>query len=407
AGTNYASFTAAVAALTAGGVSGPVTFAVSGGPYNEQVSLGQFTGSSATNRVTFSGNGSIIQFGAATSAQRAVITLNGADYVTLDRLVVDATGGGASTVTYGWGIQLLNNSDNNVISNCTVTAPQTGTTSNFAGIVSNASATSITGNGPTASQNLTLQGNTVTGGYNGIVVVGSPPGAPTTLGVQITNNTVADCYDAGIYLSYLSGAQVTGNDVSRPTRTGAGSYYGLNMNVGTGGTTVAKNRFHQAFPAGTTTTSGAYGIYLFTLAAATTTAPNIIANNLIYDMSGSAVYGIFNGSSDNAKYYYNTIDINDQANTGTGGGFGFYQTTGLNVEFRNNIVRLSRTGTGLNYAVFLSSIVPSFVSNNNDLTGSGSTFRTGFFQTSPYATLADWSTANGGTFDQNSVSVDP
>jgi hypothetical protein len=407
AGTNYASFTAAAAALAAGGVSGPVTFTVSGGPYTEQISLGQLTGSSATNRVTFNGGGSTIQFGSNTATQRAIITLNGADFVTINNLVVDATVGGTSTATYGWGIQLLNNSENNIISNCTVTAALTGTTTNFAGIVSNASTTSLTATGTTASQNLTVQNNTVTGGYNGIVVVGTGNTAAPITGVQIIGNTVRDCYDAGIYISYLGGAQVTGNDVSRPTRTGAGSFYGLNMNVGTSGTTVAKNRFHQAFPAGTTTTSGAYGIYLFTLAAATATTPNIIANNLIYDLGGSAVYGLFNGSSDNCKYYYNTIDINDQANASTGGGFGFYQTTGLNVEFRNNIVRLSRTGTGLNYAILLSSIVPSFVSNNNDLTGSGSTYRTGFFQTSPYATLADWSTANGGTFDQNSVSVDP
>jgi hypothetical protein len=407
AGTNYASFTAAAAALTAGGVSGPVTFTVSGGPYTEQISLGVLTGSSAANRVTFNGGGSVIQFGSNTATQRAVITLNGADFVTLNNLVVDATVGGTSTATYGWGIHVLNNSENNVISNCTVTAALTGTTTNFAGIVSNASTTSLTTTGTTASQNLTLQNNTVTGGYSGITVVGSGNTGAPVLGIQITGNTIRDSYDAGIYISYLGGAQVTGNDVSRPTRTGAGSFYGLNMNVGTSGATVAKNRFHQAFPVGTTTTSGAYGIYLFTLAAATATAPNIIANNLIYDLSGSVVYGLFNGSSDNCKYYYNTIDINDQANASTGGGFGFYQTTGLNVEFRNNIVRLSRTGTGLNYAILLSSIVPSFVSNNNDLAGSGSTYRTGFFQTSPYATLTDWSTANGGTFDQNSVSVDP
>ncbi|MBH8558806.1 beta strand repeat-containing protein [Hymenobacter negativus] len=409
AGTNFASFTDAAAALNTNGVSGPVTITVSGGPYTEQFSLNQLAGSSAANRVTINGGGRTIQFGSNTSAQRAVVTLNGADYVTINNLLVDATVGGTSTATYGWGVQLLNNSDNNVLSNCTVTATTAAasTSTNFAGIVSNASTTSLTGTGTTASQNLTLQNNAVVGGYYGIAVLGSGSLTAPTPGVQITGNTVRDCYDAGLYISYLSGAQVIGNDVSRPNRTGAGSFYGINMTVGTSGATVAKNRFHQAFPAGSTTTSGSYGIYLFTLAAATSTTPNIIANNLIYDMSGVQAYGIFNGSSDNCKYYYNTIDINDQANTGTGGGFGFYQTTGLNVEFRNNIVRMSRTGTGLNYAILLSSIVPSFVSNNNDLVGSGSTYRTGYYQTTPYATLADWMMANGGSFDQSSLSVDP
>ena len=121
-GTNYTSFTAATTALNTSGVSGPVTFTVSGGPYTEQVTLNQFTGSSAANRVTFNGGGSVIQFGSSTSAQRAVITLNGADFVTINNLAVDATVGGTSTATYGWGIQVLNDADNVTISNCTITA---------------------------------------------------------------------------------------------------------------------------------------------------------------------------------------------------------------------------------------------------------------------------------------------
>jgi len=51
--TNYASFSAAVTALTTSGVSGPVTFNVTQGTYTEQVTINAITGTSATNKVTF------------------------------------------------------------------------------------------------------------------------------------------------------------------------------------------------------------------------------------------------------------------------------------------------------------------------------------------------------------------
>ena len=52
-GGSYPTFTAAVAALNAQGVSGPVTFNVITGVYNEQISMRPVTGSSATNTSTF------------------------------------------------------------------------------------------------------------------------------------------------------------------------------------------------------------------------------------------------------------------------------------------------------------------------------------------------------------------
>ena len=125
------------------------------GPYTEQLLLTNVAGVSATNRVVFNGNGRTIQFGAGTSAQRAVITLNGTDFVTLDSLNVDATVGGTSTGTYGWGIQLVNSADNNIIRRCNVTSSTTSTSTFFAGIVSSGSATSATTSGANTNQNLT------------------------------------------------------------------------------------------------------------------------------------------------------------------------------------------------------------------------------------------------------------
>ncbi|RZK56584.1 MAG: hypothetical protein EOO59_09670, partial [Hymenobacter sp.] len=51
AGTNFASFGDAATRLNLDGISGPTTFAVTGGPYTEQFLLGQVSGSSATNTI--------------------------------------------------------------------------------------------------------------------------------------------------------------------------------------------------------------------------------------------------------------------------------------------------------------------------------------------------------------------
>ena len=49
-GGDYASFTAAVTALTSQGVSGAVTFNVLNGTYNEQIQIGSIAGASSGGR---------------------------------------------------------------------------------------------------------------------------------------------------------------------------------------------------------------------------------------------------------------------------------------------------------------------------------------------------------------------
>ncbi|GAA3936717.1 hypothetical protein GCM10022406_21160 [Hymenobacter algoricola] len=406
-GTNFASFTEAATALTTNGVSGPVTFTVTGGPFTEQLRLTTITGASAANRVTFDGGGRTIQFGSSTSAQRAVVTLDGADFVTLNNLVVDATVGGTSTATYGWGMQLVNNADNNVINACTVISNTVSTSTNFAGIVSSASTTSSTTAGAASSQNLTLTGNTITGGYYGITVIGATTAAPNP-GIIVRNNTVREFYSYGIYGSYLSAPQLIGNDLARPTRAAITTFYGIYLTTGVSGAAIEKNRIHQAFTANNTATSTTYGLYMTTGTAATAAAPNEVINNLLYDLDGNgAVYGLYNGSSSNVRYYHNTVSIDDQTNTSASATYGLYQTTGLGVEFKNNIVQLSRAGTGTSYALYLSSATGTLASNFNDLSGSGTDFVTGYYTGTSFATLATWKTANNGAYDQNSVDAAP
>src|SRR5438105_14189078 len=57
-GCNYSSISAAVSALNSNGVSGPVTFNIGSGTYNETLYLSSgISGASSTNTITFKGAG--------------------------------------------------------------------------------------------------------------------------------------------------------------------------------------------------------------------------------------------------------------------------------------------------------------------------------------------------------------
>lgn len=109
-GTNFQTFTDAFSAIGCG-IAGPVTFnvAAGSGPYNEQVSLPATVGSDATNTVTVNGNGAILTMSAPTATNFATLSIGGADYVTVNNLTIEALG------TNGFGVHLMNSSDNNTI----------------------------------------------------------------------------------------------------------------------------------------------------------------------------------------------------------------------------------------------------------------------------------------------------
>jgi hypothetical protein len=393
-GTNFATFSEVVSRLSLSGVTGPVTIAVSGGPYTEQVSLGTIPGTSATNTVVVNGGGSTLQFAPTSTNQRAVVLLNGADYVTINNLVINATGG-----TYGYGIQLTSNADNNKITNNTINGDLTATSLNFAGIVVSGSATSATSAGDAGSGNL-IQGNTVNGGYYGITLLGST--TSLNQGNAVRNNIVRDFYTYGIYTGYQDGAVVAGNDVARPLRTNPSSFYGIYNTSLSRNLTVEKNRIHDAFNGNAASTSLLYGIYLGTGAGATATAPNDVVNNVFYNLSGNGLqYLVYSSGAAYSRIYNNSVASNEQGSTTTAATYGVY-STGANADIKNNVISITRGGTGIKTGLYYTTNAPA--SNYNDIYVPNG--NVGYYATT-YATLANWQAANGGAFDQNSVSADP
>ncbi|MBK0404380.1 T9SS type A sorting domain-containing protein [Adhaeribacter sp. BT258] len=398
--TNFTSFQALIEELACRGISAPVTVnvATGSGPYNEQIILTNITGISATNTLTFNGNGNKIAF-APSSANRAVVQLDGMDHTTFNNFKIEAT-----DATYGWGFHLLNGADNNTISNNTITITSTSTTeASTGGIIFSNSLTSVTVAGNTGNNNV-ISGNTIVGGYKGIHVNSV---VTTASNNQIINNTIKDFYADGIKINAAKGTLVEGNDISRPTRATTTTFTGIELGDNSQLTVVSKNRIHNVAGGDLTPTSVSYGINT-TSADAPAGSENVYKNNLIYNFNSTGtIYGIYNSNSDGSHYYHNTIDLDNASNTGSVRGF--HQTAAAsNIRFINNVINLNAGATGTKHALYFNTTTSAITSNNNVLyiAPGLSNAHTGYYSGNK-TTLVDWKTANSNAFDQASIAADP
>lgn len=405
AGSNFQSFADLMLALKCG-IAGPVVLNVvaGSGPYNEQLIINEIAGASAVNTITINGNGETLSFLSATTNERATLKLNGADHVTINNLTLTALG--SASGQYGYGIQLMNDADYNVINNCRVNINTTSTSANFAGIVVSSSATDAIGSSASKCDHNKINGNTITGGYYGITLY-SDASVEKIINDTISNNILKDMYAYGIFVSGTDHALVEGNDISRPTRLNSGTLNAIYLTNISTSLVVSKNRIHNSFggnPAGTNASNAIYS----NNCDATSTDANIISNNLVYDFGGTgAQVGLYNSSSDFNLYYHNTISLENKTGTPTTTARAIYQTgTASGLEYKNNIVTVKRSGTGTNHAFYLNTAATSYLANNNNyfVAGTG-TNKIGFKSSTSYTTLDEWKT--GSLQEAASLSVDP
>ncbi|RYZ14868.1 MAG: hypothetical protein EOP49_53435 [Sphingobacteriales bacterium] len=275
-----------------------------------------------------------------------MIRLNGTDFVTINNLNVNAYS--TSTSNYGWGVFMTNDADNNTINGCTITLDSNTTSSNYAGIVLSGSPTTATTTGSNCD-NITLTNNTINGGYYGITLMGNT-GAGIIQNIVVANNVVKNFYIYGIYGGGTNNSVIENNDIHRMTRSSNfTTFYGINMGTANTALTISRNRIHDPATVAPASSFTLYGIYL---SASTSTVgnENMVANNLLYSLQGEgSQYALYNSSSGNTRYYYNTINSDYAATTG-GLTRGFYQITAqTGIELRNNIISITRsTGSTAN-----------------------------------------------------------
>ncbi|MBK7966903.1 MAG: right-handed parallel beta-helix repeat-containing protein [Bacteroidetes bacterium] len=400
-GADFLSISDAITAIQCG-IAGPIVFDIvpGSGPYVEQVTIPQIVGASATNTVTINGNLTTITHASTNTNYREAFLLDGADHIIIDSMIIDVTGG-----TYGWGIRLTNSADSNVISNCQITALANSTSTNYAGIVMSGSVTSATTAGDNGDGNL-FQGNTINNGYYGFTLVGSST-APFANNNRVINNTVIDHYLYGIYAIYNENTEFSQNNIYHYSRSTTTSCYGVYLTTSCSNVLISKNRIYNLLIGNPASTSIGYGIYVLGDGLAGT--ENKLYNNIIYDFkSNGAQYGIYNSTGDYMQAFHNTISLDD-INATSGATYGIYQTGAVtNINLKNNIINITRAGTGTRYGLNFVTAGTYISCNNNDIyVNSGGNDSVGFYAGTPFTTLANWQTANGGAYDGSSVSVDP
>ena len=427
--TNFQNLTSAITYMTSAnvrtdggpansapfGVSGPVIFdfASGTGPYVEQVTIPLIPGATPTNNVVFNGNGCVIQFNPTAQATAHIIKLSGAKHVTLDSLIIRST-----NTQFGWGVHFVSSADSNTVSRCLIdlTGLTTLSFNGAAGIVFSSSTTSLTSTGANGTGNTiinnTISGNPTSGNpYYGITLCMSSSATPTRN--RIINNVIQNFYNYGIYMTQTNGTVIRGNTIRNPNRTSNTTLYGIYAISGSRNDTITGNRIHDPFGTAITTTNTFYGIYLIATNIVAG-SPMIISNNIIYNVrNNGGQYGIYLNSAQNVFAYNNTISFDYTASTATNAyqTIAYYtinSTSANGSAFRNNVVSLTRGGTTVKVGCYVGTngTAANYSINNNSyyLTGNGAAV--GFYG-SNFASLAQWKTANGNIFDQNSYQILP
>lgn len=401
-GSNFNNFTDAMNAIRCG-ITGAITFNVApgSGPYNEQVYISASVGTSATNTLTINGNGNTLTLNAPASAPYTM-GIEGADYITVRDLTIEGT-----NTTLAYPVRLWNGSDNDSFINCNFQIPLTVTTSNAVAFSAsgNSAAGALTAGGPGNSNNVLLN-CTLQGGYYGAVFYGASTSVKG-LNNKIINCKLTDFYVYAIYSSYQDGLVISNDTVERPTRPTISTFYGMFLGTGNTGLVVENNIIRTQHSTSPVNTNTVYGIYL--TSDGTSTTSQRIVNNIIYDMKGNGShYGIYLSSVDYVDVYHNTVVLDDINSTG-GITYGIYNTgTTGGINIKNNLVYISRGGTGNKYCLYYTG-AGAKSSNYNDLFITTAATNYLGYNGSNQTTLAAWQAASGAgsPYDANSIDTDP
>src|SRR5690606_25256751 len=139
--------------------------------------------------------------------------LDGTDYTTIVNFNLVTI-----SDTNNFVIQLTNTADYNTITNNTIDMSSTmaSTSTTNAGIMVSGSLTSATSTTGSSGTDNIFVGNTIMGGYYGIVINGQS--ATRSMNNIVSNNTLLDFYSTGIRMPYNNNSVVSDNEISRPNR---------------------------------------------------------------------------------------------------------------------------------------------------------------------------------------------
>ncbi|MBU1920228.1 choice-of-anchor J domain-containing protein, partial [bacterium] len=383
---DFISFTEAISALQAAGISAPVTFDVYGGDYDEWVLFtGPIVGASATDTILFrdaSGTARIVH-GGDIGVSVGALQLDSVSYVIFDGIDVDVTSGVTRKC-----IGLRDGSSNNIIRNATLTGNGTSSSISYCMYMYSNDV-----------KNNIFEDLYVTNARVAFNISAFSGDDYHSEGNIFRNNTIDNVWN-GFIVSYAKSIFIHDNDIQLNGAGNSGSTFGLTREYGTAIDEIDfyNNKVHNIY-----TSSTSYGGGLANLDGGLTAGVVRVYNNFCYDFDSSiAQVRVFYLEDANGEIYNNSIYVND-VNSGTIY-FNYFSGTS-NHLIKNNIfyngdpdnTAKGLYGTSTSYA-------PAEVDYNVWYYTTPS-WLIHDFSSSDYVTLADMQA--GTTYGDNGIEGDP
>lgn len=424
--TNYLSFSSWISDLTTGlrkdsfaangpGISGKVVLTVikGSGPYNEQISLPEISGSSAANPIIIKGNNELLTYNTNSSAI-PVVSINGADHIYIDSLHIQASG-----TSFGRCIEVMNESNYIYIEHCRLEMPNMTGTSDYNGYIMVTNGTTRPSVYTNPGKEIFIRNNFMGSGINRGPYYGiwlsQVQGSTDSSGYIIANNEIRDVYYAFIYASYTVATRITGNKLHNSGHNRQGYIYGIYLyNYLTRCDAIINgNRMYELNNTSTGAYDGRYPVYVYMYASPNTRELEI-TNNILdlrctYYTPGIYVYAL-NASHTGVKFYYNTLNFDGKVKNTYAYGLYMTQMYYADVDFKNNIFHCNWELSGPIYAIYF---VPGTIKFDHnlmylsDISGSGSVYYG--YNGSSHSTLKNWASAVNGlnNLEENPLLNDP
>lgn len=371
---DFKSFNSAIAAFTARGICGPITFRVAPGIYNEQITLVQLPGMGSSNPINFVSmdkDSSLVRVvlpsTVATGNNNAAIQLRGADYIHFKGITFERTG----TNLYAQVVHILNGSTHNTFRNCQMIGLKLS--------AANTNAMNIWSDQGQDDYN-EFHNNYVKFGQNNV----SYAGLSTTheLGTVFRGNTFDSAYNSAVQVTYNDAIDFSDNIFKRII-TPITSNYSLQLLDCDLALRVISNKFLD---------QGAENSIVLTSCNAISGNPGFVANNAIAKGTGKGI--VLDGVD------YQTIAFNSLYLTAANSAnYGIYSTvnTTSNLVMKSNNMLLEG-----GQAYFIPSASQVSASDYNNLLIKGGAFA---YWGATYTNLNDLSVASGK--DLNTKTLNP
>lgn len=363
------------------------------------------------------------------SSATGLITLNGADRVTIDGSLSGGTDQSltvtntstAGTVFWLRSASVGNGATNNTIENCLIS----GAGATVGGIL--ASGTVLGGDAEAANSDNTARNNVITKVQNALYLRGGATAGTFDQNWLVTGNTMGSTVAAdklsyrGMLIGNAANFTISGNTVQGVVSGTASTaaMIGIQVALGIAGGEITGNTINNIEQ---TNTAGypAYGLYLGSGSAASgvTIANNMIADIASYSDTSTAfsyqpVGIMLTGTNGGWNLYYNSVNLSGSHTGLTGATMQtalFVGATVTAVDLRNNVFANSYDNSSASadksYAIYSAAPASAFTSiDHNDYHASGATGVLGFFGGADVTTLAALQAAT--TQDANSIDGDP